>query len=97
VRHHRARDPLPRYTGYYVFRRLQGFNPRQSQQLQQVTVSALLNDLPLLGFFLLMGSIPGSERSFHFITAVLRRLLVTRGANSPSDQEQPALRGLTAS
>jgi hypothetical protein len=41
-------------TDHHVFNRLQGLNPRENRSLHQTTVSALMIDLPLLDFHLLM-------------------------------------------
>ena len=81
LRHLRARNPLPRLTGVNVFRRLQGLYPYESRQFRCNTVNATKNNLPLLGFLLLMVSIIKNVWRFRSMTATLEALPVVQKTN----------------
>jgi len=63
--------------------RLQGFRLRENQSNQWTRFSVPLNDLPLLGFHLLMASTHGRRRGRHLVTVTLRnRQTVARSDSS---------------
>jgi hypothetical protein len=60
----------------YIFRRLQGFRPRENQPYQQSTVSVPMTDLPLLGFSPPHGKTLPRVQNLRSTTVALQKPLV---------------------